>query len=202
MTLWPAISQLYPQGSCITNLLKCAERLPCGTLCRGTKTYKKKKKKEDQHIYLRASTIQNSITEDGAQWQSAVSYMRVPCNSVISKPTAWQKPMAVPKPSYGRFWFNEPKEEPRICICNQLPDESTDGIWDPRIVFEGWLWRIQRNLAWMLFIVMVCSSSTFLAYSNWPLHGCLFGFFPLGSVLAYAIFLLLASCSGLPLSSQ
>ena len=56
MALWPAVSQLYPQGSCITNLLKCVEPLLCGPLCRGAEMHKEK---EDQQVYVRrASTIQ------------------------------------------------------------------------------------------------------------------------------------------------
>lgn len=97
MTLWPAMSQLYPQGSsCITNLLISAGPLLCITLCRGAEM---DKGKEDQHTCLRrTSTIQSSITEDGTQQHSSVSYKHIPCNSAMSKPSAWQMLAAVPRP--------------------------------------------------------------------------------------------------------
>lgn len=62
MALWPAASQLYPQGSCITSLLKCAEPPRWVSLCRGAEM---NKEKEEQQVYVRrTSTVQSSITED------------------------------------------------------------------------------------------------------------------------------------------
>lgn len=135
MTLWPAIIQPYPQGSCMTNLLKCAEPLLCVSLCSRSEMHKEK---EDQHTYLRrASTVQSSITEmehsNTAQCHTSMFHVV----QWFPNPLAWQKLVAVPKPPSWRFWFSEPEEKPRICIFNQLPGEFTDGHLRPLYWFWG-----------------------------------------------------------------
>ena len=82
------------------------------------------------------------------------------------------------------------RKSPESAFLTNPPVDPQMGIWGSSIIFEGWLWRIQRNLAWLLLIVMVYNVSAFLAYSEWPLDACLFGFALLSSVLAYTIFLL------------
>ena len=82
------------------------------------------------------------------------------------------------------------RKSPESAFLTNPPVDPQKGIWGSSIIFEGWLWRIQRNLAWLLLIAMVYNVSAFLAYSEWPLDACLFGFALLSSVLAYTIFLL------------
>lgn len=200
MTLWPAIIQPYPQGSCMTNLLKCAEPLLCVSLCSRSEMHKEK---EDQHTYLRrASTVQSSIIEmehsNTAQCHTSMFHVVQWFPNPLPGRSSWQFLNLHPGDSDSASL----RKSPEFAFLTNSQVNSQMGLWDPYIGFEGWLWRIQRNLAWLLFIVTVYSSSAFLAYSNWPLDACLFGFIPLRSVLAYAIFLLRTSCLGLPLSSQ
>lgn len=126
MTLWLAISQRYPQGSCITSLSTYSEPLLRVRLL-GTEMDKEKKGLVINNLLGRSDTYTLEehqrgrvlSLENGTQHSSA-------CHTSVSHIIDFQtyclaESYGSPRPPPWRFQFSETEEEPTIYVFCFLP---------------------------------------------------------------------------------